>query len=229
MAFTTFKYSVSNSRFEMTAPLQVSGELYVNTSGMFTEDVLGDEFGSINALSGQFYTHAGDTSNSHEVTFDQARDEQGGSDVTLTELETLSDGSDADALHFHPQYAPSGQYVGLSGDFTTHRDDTSNPHEVTFAQGVSQEGGSDVSLSELEELTDGSQTTLHTHAGGGLDTLDTVCDRGAETDQDIHTSGTLTADVDLKAGEMYILTTMLVQVIRHCISISSRIEGGDPG
>ena len=206
MPFTTFKYSVANGRFEFTAPVQVSGELYVDSSGVFGGDIDGASFGSVNELSGEFYTHTADVANPHDATFDQVRDEQGGSNVTLTELETLSDGSDADPLHHHTAYdAMSGEYVGLSGDYTTHRDDTTNPHEVTFAQARDKEGGSDVTLAELEELSDGTETTLHSHAGAGSDTLDTVCDRGAETDQDIHTSGTLTADADLKAGaDVYI-------------------------
>jgi len=91
----------------------------------------------------------------------------------------------------------SGSYYGLSGDYISHRDDTSNPHEVTFDQARDQQGGSDVTLAELEELTDGSVTVLHAHAGGGADTLDNVCDRGNETNQDIHSSGTVYADRSL--------------------------------
>jgi len=188
-------------------------DIYTSGTLFATTDVVGSTFGSVNNLSGEFYSHLGDVANPHDVTFDQVRDEQGGSDVTLSELETLTDGSDADSLHRHAQYdAISGEYVGLSGYFTTHRDDTANPHDTTFSQTRDQEGGSDVTLTELEELTDGSETTLHSHTG--TDTLDDVCDRGAETDKDIHSSGTITADGDLKAGGN--------------LSINYDMDNGDP-
>jgi len=49
---------------------------------------------------------------------------------------------------------------------TTHRGLSSNPHTTTFTQAVTADGGTDISAAEAEELTDGSETTLHSHAGG---------------------------------------------------------------
>jgi len=92
--------------------------------------------------------------------------------------------------YYHLTLAQHSEAISVSGDLATHEADTANPHSVTFNQARDETGGSDVTLIELEELTDGSGTALHTHA----DTLDVVCDRGSETDQDIHTSGVIIAD-----------------------------------
>lgn len=40
---------------------------------------------------------------------------------------------------------------------------TANPHDVTFTQAVAEDGGTDITAGEAEELTDGSTTTLHNH------------------------------------------------------------------
>lgn len=48
--------------------------------------------------------HAALTNNPHTVTLTQAIAEDAGTNVTVVELETLTDGSDADALHTHAKY-----------------------------------------------------------------------------------------------------------------------------
>lgn len=51
----------------------------------------------------------------------------------------------------------------------THIANTSNPHGVTVSQALTADGGTDATAAEIEELTDGSTTTLHTHASLSLD------------------------------------------------------------
>ena len=46
----------------------------------------------------------------------------------------------------------------------THISSTSNPHQVDYADVSGQDAGTDVTAAELEELTDGSSTTLHSHS-----------------------------------------------------------------
>lgn len=43
--------------------------------------------------------------------------------------------------------------------------DTDNPHDVTFTQAVSADPNTDVTTTEIESLTDGSDVALHTHDG----------------------------------------------------------------
>ena len=106
-------------------------------------------------------------------------------DTTATgaNLTTLTDGSDADSLHDH---AIADAHIA---------DVTTNPHAVTAAQAGAEPAGSiatHAALSdvhhaeahtivshsdttatgaELDELTDGSETTLHSHAAGGGDVV----------------------------------------------------------
>ncbi len=64
-------------------------------------------------------------------------------DATGAEIENLTDGSNADALHSHAATSPT--YTDVSAN----------------------DPATDVTGAELEQLTDGSSTTLHSHAGGG--------------------------------------------------------------
>lgn len=54
----------------------------------------------------------------------------------------------------HTQYLTEARHDALAAD---------NPHSVTLTQAVSAEGSTDVTPTELETLTDGSDTTLHIH------------------------------------------------------------------
>jgi len=56
--------------------------------------------------------HETDLNNPHEVTITQAITQDPNTNITTTQLETLSDGSDADALHTHSELtAPNGDTV----------------------------------------------------------------------------------------------------------------------
>ena len=156
-----------------------------NLSGRFGEsDELGEHpqyavSGEYVGLSGNFIVHRGDLTNPHETTFSQTRTQEGGSDITLSELEQLSDGSNADGLHMHsipsggtfwhpdlsgkldpgehPQFALSGEYVGLSGNYIAHRDSVANPHQTTLDQAC-----------DLGNTTDQDITAANLKANGDI-------------------------------------------------------------
>jgi len=57
-------------------------------------------------------------------------------------------------------------YVYVGDMVSDHIESTSNPHTVTVSQALTADGATDATAAELEELTDGSTTTLHSHSGG---------------------------------------------------------------
>ena len=81
-------------------------------------------------------------------------------DTTATgaELETLTDGSDADALHAHPTNA-------TDSDLSTHDADADAHHAESHD--IASHSDTTATGAELETLTDGSETALHSHAGTG--------------------------------------------------------------
>lgn len=175
--------------------------------------------------------------NPHKVTISQAISQDNGTDITVAQLETLSDGSNADALHTHKKYDDlftKGKKSSVYGDFTDYADrvlasekiikalDTevrnarnseasidarldkidvllkgaddrsklnvtniannlaaanldkqdltnfkalrNNPNKVTITQAIAEDNGTDITVLELETLTDGSSCdALHTH------------------------------------------------------------------
>ena len=132
MAFTTFKYSIDRGRFEFTAPAQISGQLYVDGSGMFEDDL---------------YMHY--------------------------------KGPDGDQyIFFYDDSAPDNEW--LKWDEADDRFEFSNDLYVEGAGLISEISGQAY--------------------GVNGDTLDIVCGRGNETQYSIHSSGTITADVNLVAG-----------------------------
>lgn len=146
--------------------------------------------------------------NPHTVTISQAVTADVGTDITVTELETLTNGTDANALHIHSDYAAVVAEVttarnlsatlddrldaadtifnALDSEVTTARNGevslsakltdieathaafialNSNPHTVTLTQAVTADGGTAVTVAELETLTNGANAdALHTHA-----------------------------------------------------------------
>ena len=113
--------------------------------------------------------HSGTT---HDYAFISSKD--GATNVTAAELETLSDGSDADALHTHPTFAgaptswtapTAGLGISITGDgkisgaATFVVDDYIASANVIA--GFVESGGT-----KWVDLTDGGETSLHSHAGG---------------------------------------------------------------
>lgn len=108
-------------------------------------------------------------------------------DVTGTELETLTDGSNADLLHTHASItddkvkvdaAATADYIGAANTDGVLRTGTGLSYtdggnyvtlavNATYATITANDGATDVTAAELEELTDGSTTALHTHTGIG--------------------------------------------------------------
>jgi len=113
----------------------------------------------------------------------------GATDITAIEMETLTDGSNADALHVHATItndqvkvdaAATRDYIGATAADGVIRADASISVAdagdfitlsvaADYADITANDGATDVTAVELEELTDGSTTTLHTHAGIGTD------------------------------------------------------------
>lgn len=67
------------------------------------------------------------------------------------------------------------------GDIATSKSHTDTTHNYAFISG--NDGGTGITAAELEELSDGSQTILHSHAGGaGVDTFLELTDTPASYD-----------------------------------------------
>lgn len=97
--------------------------------------------------------HSGTT---HDYSFISSKD--GTTDVTAAELEELTDNSET-TLHSHA--IDQGSLLQVTSSQALHSGTT---HDYAFIS--SKDGGTDVTAAELEELTDGSETSLHTHAAG---------------------------------------------------------------
>lgn len=67
----------------------------------------------------QIDTHIADTNNPHSVTLTQSVAADPGTDVTAAELETLTDGSNADALHTHAGLGTDEKVKVSANDTTT--------------------------------------------------------------------------------------------------------------
>lgn len=98
----------------------------------------------------------GQTANDHH---NEAHTVASHSDTSATgaELNALTNGSNADTLHAHA--FPSVPHSATTGQ--TANDHHNESHTVASHSDTSATG------SELNELTNGSETTLHSHAGGG--------------------------------------------------------------
>lgn len=117
----------------------------------------------------QIDAHIADTTNPHTVTITQAINADGGTDITVAELETLTDGSEASGLHNHDSryYTESEinlQQLAQDNALTAHTGNTNNPHSTTFSQVVAADAGTDITPAEAETLTDTSDAgALHNH------------------------------------------------------------------
>jgi len=165
------------------------------------QDAIDELDGDIETVSGNLTTHINDTTNPHTVTFTQAVTADSLTDILASEAETLTDGSNADALHIHDAAnivydntisgltatnvkaaidELDGDIESVSGDLTTHINDTTNPHTVTFTQSVSADLLTDITAAEAETLTDGSNAdTLHEHAASNITFDDSIANLGA--------------------------------------------------
>lgn len=84
-----------------------SGDIFYNdgsntqVNGDDVQEVINNIDTLIQNIIDNSNTHEGDTTNPHQVTFTQAVTADSGTDITVTEAETLTDGSNADSLHKH--------------------------------------------------------------------------------------------------------------------------------
>lgn len=99
----------------------------------------------------------------------RASDGKDHSDVVLNNTHRTSDGTDHGYIDQDVQTTASPTHVGATYSGLT-------ASRVVFT-GASKElasGASDITAAEMEELTDGSTTTLHAHAGGGITIGDAI-------------------------------------------------------
>ncbi len=117
--------------------------------------------------------------NPHTVTLTQSVSADGTTDVTGAELETLTNTSNADALHVHDAYAITTLEVEtarggqgtldarldtMDTGLATHEARNDNPHTVTITQAVSADTVSTLTIAALEGVTDGGDADgLHLH------------------------------------------------------------------
>ena len=83
-----------------------------------------------------------------------------------------------------------------TNDINTHVSNFNNPHQVTITQAIAQDIGTDVTVLELEELTNGSETTLHSHA---LPFYDYITKVSSNTEVGINNTVTLETYLSLSA------------------------------
>lgn len=95
---------------------------------------------------------------------------------------------------------------------------------LTYAALSTLDGNTDISGAELEELTDGSETTLHSHAGGGM----TFVNRGSLSGFDFTVSNfTLNSSVrtlDLSAIVPAGATAVLLNVWGKCATAGKEVQ-----
>ena len=140
-----------------------------------------------NVTAGQHHDNATDHANAliaHNIN-DAAHD----TGATGAELDTLTDASDADALHTHPAHAAAGDpHAGYRLESADHThasagaqagkishdsalDDVSADDHHAQTHAPESHSGTGITGAELEDLSDGGETALHSHAGGGGHTI----------------------------------------------------------
>lgn len=114
--------------------------------------------------------HASDTANPHAVTFTQAVTADAGTDITPAEAETLTDGSDADALHSHPavEAAAAGPYL-LTGQWGQVASTMDNKVSV-LGTGLMADAVLTADADALTVDADGTGIELDSDAAAGNDT-----------------------------------------------------------
>jgi hypothetical protein len=167
-------------------PIVDSGALITatDTEGAFAEN---------RALIDTNTSHSGTT---HDYAYITGND--GATNVTAAELEELTDGSST-SLHTHAagvdelvkiDAAATAGYIGAASGDGVLRTGTGLSYvdggnfvtlavDADYTDVSSNDAATDVTGAELEELTDGSVTALHSHAGGGV-SLQTAFDSGTD-------------------------------------------------
>ena len=194
------EYDTTKTTFSGTKTLLFkSVDLFYSntTSGLAATTAQGaiDEVsGDIGTVAGDLSDHVGDTANPHSTTLTQAISADGSvdADLTVTNLNTLVDDSNADALHIHSAGATTytnttsgllatdvqaaidevdGNVDDVTGDLSTHTGDTNNPHSTTLTQAISADGSvdADLTVSNLNTLVDDSNAdALHIHSAAAI-------------------------------------------------------------
>ena len=119
-------------------------------------------------------THTANNSNPHTVTLTQAIAADGGTDITVFQLETLSDGSNADALHTHDQTdnellaARNSAIYGAYGDIDTRLENSEtilNNHNTEIVNARNGEASLDARLDIADTERAQNTSDITTNAG----------------------------------------------------------------
>lgn len=143
-----------------------TGNISTNASAI-AQEVL-DRAAADTTLQTNIDNHISDTGNPHSVT--QTQVGLGNVDNTSDIDKPISTDTQA-ALDLKADQTDLIQEIAdrtaadstLQTNLDNHTSNTNNPHEVTFTQAVTQDPGTDITVAEAEELTDGSTTNLHKH------------------------------------------------------------------
>jgi len=126
-------------------------------------------------------------------------------------------------------------------NLSTHIADTANPHSVTFTQAVAADAGTDITVVEAEELTDGSETQLHKHSAFFMEQgrFEAFTDNRWVTWSDIN-FGPNQADFDLTGGTgaepnidwdgqgvLFKAGTTLKSMTAKCSGNNAQVTGGE--
>jgi len=179
------------------------------------------------------------TDNPHLVTFTQAVSADGITDVLASEIETLTNTSNADALHIHNKYDTTTLEVETARDgqgslnarlntmesgIGNHEGLTNNPHGVTITQAVTADAVSTLTISELEGVTNGSNADgLHVHDVYTATSNEVVTARDSAAFGSVY--GTL--DARLEVGETELVNARTSDIYGSYGTLDARLEVAD--
>ena len=177
--------------------------------------------------------------NPHLVTFTQSVTQDVTTDVTGAEMETLTNTSDADALHVHAKYdvttlevevARGGQGTldarldTMDSGLATHEARNDNPHAATITQAVAADAVSTLTIAALEGVTNGSDADgLHIHTTYNNTTAEVVAARDSGALGSIYPS----LDQRLEVGETEIVNARSSDVYGSYSTLDGRLEAAD--
>jgi len=127
----------------------------VNSSGQLQDaGVTSSSFdaaGAAAAVQTNLTSHTGNTSNPHGVTLSQAEVAQGSANLELSGFTVYYGGTGTT-----DEIATKGDVAAASSALSTHTSDTNNPHDVTLAQAITEQGTTNAQISNFDLYYKGS-------------------------------------------------------------------------
>ena len=189
----------------------------------------------VSTLNASISAVKNDKANPNQVTITQAIAADNGTDITVLELETLTDGSNADALHAHSKYdniinaGKVSPIYGTFGDMNLRTDNIEQRLNATETEVANARNGKisvDARLDEVDLKLVDKQVQLTTHTGEIADintrigaevaTLNTKIDANAAT---IAARATALEQKDVA------LTTEIIALKAEDVSIKTLVQG----